>query len=328
MKTVFFEVEPWEQKYIQEKLGHEVVCFDETLNENNIGVAKHAEILGVFIYSKMNRSLLSQLPKLRLIATCSTGYDHIDLVECKKRGIVVVCVPTYAENTVAEHTFALLLALTRKIVLAHDQIRRGDFTLSALRCIDLKGKTLGIVGMGHIGEHVAKIAQGFGMHILVHSPHPTTVYQYVSFEELLQKSDIVTFHCPLTTATKHVLNSKNLHQCKPGMFIINTSRGAVIETDALVEGLASGIIGGVGLDVLEEEDCFIHQEHQVHSSRFDSQCAKILQENHFLAQHPNVIITPHMAFNSEEALRRIFDTTISNIEAFQAGKIQNQVNIE
>jgi len=328
MKVSFFELEPWEITYLQlhPELG-ECTFTSEVLNIDNAHLAKDAEIIAIFIYSQINKQLLDALPKLKLIATCSTGFDHIDIEECRKRDIQVVNVPTYGENTVAEHTFALILGLSRKISQTQERLLHGNFSLEGLRGFDLKGKTIGIVGLGHIGRHIARIAAGFEMNVLVHTPHTDIPgYKYVSFEELLQQSDIITFHCPLSDGTRHMLNKKNINLCKKGAYIINTARGPIIETDALIAALDTGHIAGAGLDVLEEEGCFLKEEKQFLSRHFDNECIRVTLENHILLRKPNVIITPHNAFNSEEALKRIYDTTVANIQSFLAGKIQNSVN--
>src|SRR3989338_3010588 len=199
------------------------------------------------------------MPKLKLIETMSTGYNHIDVKECKKRGIVVCNVPTYGENTVAEHTFALLLALSRKIHLSYDRTQKADFSAIGLKGFDLKGKTIGVVGCGHIGRHVVRIAKGFEMDVLVYERWQDLAlakelgFTYATLEELYSRSDIITFHVPLSKSTTHMFNNESLKLVKKGCTIINTARGEVIDTDALIRGLSKKIIGADGLDVLEGE---------------------------------------------------------------------------
>lgn len=333
MIMAFFDIEPWEQKILKRSFSsQEALFFENSLTNENVIKAKDAEILGIFIYSPITEEILGKLPKLKLIVTFSTGYDHIDLAACKKRGIAVANVPTYGENTVAEHTFGLLLNLTRKIHLATMKTSKGDFSRKGLRGIDLKGKILGIVGLGHIGEHVARIAKGFEMKVKVHDPilqerkSEFPGVNFVGFDDLLRQSDVVSFHCPLNEKTKHLLNRKNLKFLKKGVFIINTARGPVVETAALLIGLKEGIIAGAGLDVLEEEQCVIQEEKELAWQGFNHECLRITLENHALMHHPNVIITPHNAFNSEEALMRILETSVENIQHFQEGKAFHRVS--
>lgn len=239
--------------------------------------------------------------------------------------------PHYGENTVAEHTFALILSLTRKICKAHERTVRGDFTLDGLRGTDLQGKTIGVVGTGSIGLHVIRIAKGFDMNVIAFDTfkNPKSAkklgFKYVGFSDLLKKSDIITLHVPYSKPTHHLIDKKSISGMKKGVLLINTARGAIIETSSLVEGLQSGKIGGAGLDVLEEE-CFIKEEKQVLSRHFLKECnLKTALQNHILLQQDNVIITPHNAFNSSEALHRILDTTILNIDSFLKKKQVNAV---
>lgn len=329
----FVELEPWEKDYVKRLLKqHTLIFIDQALSEKNAAKAKDADVLAVFIYSKITKDLLEQLPKIRLITTMSTGFDHIDLDACAARGITVCNVPAYGDNTVAEHTFALLLAVTRRIVESVERTRQGNFELDGLMGFDLKGKTLGVVGTGRIGRNVAHIgSEGFGMRVIAFDAFPNADWAkecgitYVPFERLLAESDIITFHVPLTKETTHMLNAKNLKKVKKGAVLINTARGAVIETHAIVEGLQKGIFSGVGLDVLEEE-CAIKEEKEMLHAAFKKKCdLKTLLEEHVLLQHKNVIITPHSAFYSKEALQRIMDTTINNVNAFLAGMPVNTV---
>lgn len=321
MKIAFFEVEDWEENYLKEKLkGNQLSFFKDVLNEKNVETVNDADIISVFIYSKINKNLLDKLKKLKAITTRSTGFDHIDINECRKRKILIFNVPYYGENTVAEHTFALILALSRKIHKSYDRTIRGNFSLEGLRGFDLKGKTLGIVGLGHIGIHVARIARGFEMNVLAYDLKKDTKlskklgFKYVSFENLLKNSDIVTLHCPDNKKTHHLLNKENISLIKKGAYLINTARGGLIETKALVKALADGDIGGAALDVLEEES-LIKEEIQLLSKNFPKENLENLLQNHLLLTFDNVIITPHNAFNSKEALQRILDTTLENINS-------------
>ncbi|MEM2915981.1 MAG: NAD(P)-dependent oxidoreductase [Candidatus Woesearchaeota archaeon] len=334
MATIaFFELEPWQKRYIRKRLSkHNLVFIDDALKPENAAKAKGADILAVFIHSKIDKKVLNLLPKVKLVTTRSTGFDHIDLKECAKRKIAVSNVPAYGDITVAEHTFGLILAISRKIVDAVERTRKAHFEIEGLCGFDLKGKTLGVVGTGRIGRNVAHIGScGFGMKVIAYDVYPNEElakecgFKYVPFEKLLSESDVITFHVPLTKETTHMLNKKNLNKVKKGAILINTSRGAVIETGAILEGISRKIFSGVGLDVLEEE-CAIKEELEFLSKGFKkARDIQTLLAEHVLFEQPNVYVTPHCAFYSKEALERILDTTISNIESFLKKSPQNLV---
>jgi D-lactate dehydrogenase len=334
MKAAFFEIEPWEQEYIRQQLsGLEVSFFTDKLSEENLDQMRDFQVVSCFIDSPLTSEVLSRFTNLKLIATRSTGFDHIDLAYCREKGIVVCNVPTYGENTVAEHTFALILDLSRKITPSIERTKKGDFSLDGLRGFDLKGKTLGIVGMGNIGQHVARIAGGFEMKVIAFDTRPDKKlakllgFSYAEFGDLLKNSDIITLHVPYNDHTHHLINSQNIGNIKRGAYLINTSRGGIVETSALVDALGKGILAGAGLDVLEEE-CFIKEESQLLSKEFPKTCnVKTLLQNHVLLKQDNVIITPHNAFNSKEALERILNTTIENIQSFLKEKSTNTVTV-
>ncbi|MGV8140825.1 MAG: hydroxyacid dehydrogenase [Candidatus Woesearchaeota archaeon] len=332
-KIAFFALEDWEREYVKKNLkGFDIKFCESPLTLDNASKFKDVQIIGIFIYSNISSQVLDKLPKLKMIATLSTGYDHIDLRECEKRNILVCNVPFYGENTVAEHTFALILALSRKVFQSIERTKKGEFTYEGLTGFDLKGKTLGLVGTGHISAHVARIAYGFEMNIIGYDirqdPDIIKNYglKYVELDTLLKNSDIVSLHLPLNDKTKYTINKKNISLMKPSALIINTARGGLIDTDALVKALQTKKIGGAGLDVLEEE-CAIKEEKQILSTEFNKSCnLQTLLENHILLQLENVVVTPHNAFNSIEALRRIIDTSIENIRNFSEGKPQNVIS--
>ncbi|HLC84923.1 MAG TPA: hydroxyacid dehydrogenase [Candidatus Nanoarchaeia archaeon] len=326
------EMESWERPIFKRNMApHKVLFVDGLLTPKSASQIKSADILVTFIHSRIDKAILSKLPKLSYIATMSTGYDHIDLAYCKKHKIKVSNVPFYGENTVAEHTMGLILAIARKLPQSIERTRKGDFSLDNLRGFDLKGKTLGVVGGGHIGLHVVRMARGFEMEVLVSDPHEDKTlakrlgFTYANLNTLLKASDIITLHVPLNKYTEHMINKDNLKKVKKGAMLINTSRGGVVDTEALLYALDNGTISFAGLDVLEGE-FEIKEERQLISSHFKTTCdLKTILQDHILLKHKNVFITPHNAFNSEEAVRRILDTTIDNVKSFIAKKPMNVV---
>jgi D-lactate dehydrogenase len=330
-KIVFFEIEKWEEAYIQNSLsGFNLVFSEEKLTKGNTANLADAKIISTFIYSTIDKELLDSLPALKFITTRSMGFDHIDVGSCKEKGIVVSNVPTYGSHTVAEHTIALILAISRKIVPSVEKARRGDFSSRGLEGFDLYGKTLGVVGTGNIGKNVAEIALSFGMKVLAFSRSQDQELiargvRYVTFDELLVQSDIVTLHLPHNKETEHIINMQNIEKFKKGAVLINTARGALVETQAILDGLERKILFAAGLDVLEEE-AELKEERELLSGeylkKFDIKTGLI---NHVLLTRDDVVITPHNAFNSREALIQIIDTTIGNIKSFAAGTPQNTV---
>jgi D-lactate dehydrogenase len=334
MRAVFFETASWERRYLRRALAPrnlKVRFVPEPLTEETLRVATGVEVLSVFIYSTLSATVLRRLPRLRFIATRSTGFDHIDLVGCRRRHIAVSNVPSYGENTVAEHTFALILALSRNIHKAYVKTIKSDFSLEGLEGFDLKGKTIGVVGGGHIGMHVIKMAKGFGMEVLVYDVRKNVFlsevldFRYVPLDTLLHHSDIVSLHLPHTPATHHVMNRPTFQRMKHGALFINTARGGLVDTDALVWALDEGIVGGAGLDVLEGEE-LVKEERQLLSKDFSKEKLATVLKNHILLHRENVVITPHIAFDSKEALQRILETTASNIVSFLSGTPVNLIS--
>lgn len=334
MKIAFFQLEDKEKEDIKNsELGAEILFFDEPLNAENVPEDKEIEAVSVFIDSDIGKEVLDKLPKLKFIATRSTGYDHIDVEECKKRGISVSNVPSYGENTVAEHAFALILTLSRKIYDAYNRVREtGSFSFEGLQGFDLKGKTLGVVGTGRIGKNVVRMAKGFEMDVLAHDAYPDEKFagemgfKYVSLEELLGKSDIITLHVPYMKETHHLINENNIGMIKKGAYLINTSRGSVVSTQALLKALEEGTLAGAGLDVLEEEGAYKDELGFLTGGSQQEEKLKTVLSNHVLIDLPNVIITPHNAFNTKEGVQRIFDTTLENIKSFLRSSPKNTVN--
>ena len=321
MKLAFFGLENWEHEYFKTKLKrHKIVHTSRThLTDSSLKKIKDIEGLVIFIYSKITEEVLDSLPKLKLITTMSTGFDHIDLKACKKRGIQVFNVPSYGSHTVAEHTFALILALARNLVASVARTRRSDFSLKGLRGIDLCGKTIGVVGVGKIGSNVVQIANGMGMNVIASTrkadpkKEKKLKYRRVSFDYLLKNSDIITFHVPLTKETEFMINMDSIKKVKKGAILINTARGNLIDSNAIIYGIEKKILSGAGLDVLEDE-CYIMEERQILDLEFRKECNMgSIVENHVLMKYDNVIITPHNAFNTIDALNRILDVTVENI---------------
>lgn len=330
MRIACFELQEWEKDYLKQKFENTVeISFNpETLTSDNVENAKNADGIVIFIYSNVSKEILDRLPNLKFIATMSTGFDHINIEECKRRNIVVSTVPTYGENTVAEHTFALIFAISRRIIESYERVKGGNFSPIGLTGFDLFSKTLGVVGVGNIGTHVIRIAKGVGMDVLGFSRtgNPKLAqnlgFQFVNMDRLLSESDIITVHLPYNRQTHHFLNEESFAKMKNGAVIINTSRGSIIDTGALLAALKSGKIKAAGLDVLEEEP-LLHEEHELLHENFAKEELVHILENHMLLNNPNVIITPHNAFNSREALQRILRTTEENINGFLAGSPKN-----
>ena len=330
LKIAFYEIENWEIDYLKKALKKHKLVF----NKNKISLknaVKDADVLAVFIYSKVDKAILDAMPRLKLVTTMSTGFDHIDLSECRKRGVKVCNVPTYGENTVAEHTFALILNISRRISDSLNKTKAGDFRLDGLRGFDLKGKTIGLVGCGNIGKHVARMAKGFEMNILVYDVKKDMKlakkmgFKYSSLNNLFKNSDIISLHVPENKFTKHMIDTKAFKQMKKGVVLVNTARGGIIDTNALLKALNNKTVAYAGLDVLEGE-CYIKEEKELLNPNFSKICdLKTVLQNNILLRKPNVYITPHNAFNSREALLRILDTTIDNVIGFSKKKYVNIV---
>jgi D-lactate dehydrogenase len=329
---IFLEVESWEQEFLMKfcPSAWQGRFYPEEADRIVPEKISDAEILSVFIYSDLDAALLSRLPNLKMIATRSTGYDHIDATYCRGNGIMVCNVPTYGTNTVAEHAFALILSLSRKIYPARERTVRGDFSCQGLQGFDLMGKTLGVIGTGQIGRYVIRVAQGFQMRVLAYDVRPDLSlaellgFQYVDLNGLISGADIVSLHCPLTPETRHLIGREQFQKMKRGVLLINTARGGLVDTEALLWALEEGIVGGAGLDVLEEEEA-IREERELLSKRFDEERLRSVVRNHILLKRDDVIITPHIAFNSREAVERILTTTLDNISGFLEGTPRNRV---
>jgi D-lactate dehydrogenase len=330
---VVFEAEGRERAAF-DRLGgvHKVNFVAEPLKAETASAFVDAEIVSTFVYSDLSRSVLENLGSLKLIATRSTGYDHIDIAFCNEKGVAVANVPTYGENTVAEHVFALLLSLAHRLPEAVERARSGRFSPQGLEGFDLAGKTIGVVGVGHIGRHVIRIAKGFAMQVVAFDVKRDQAlarelgFRYLPFDELLTVADIVSLHAPAMKETHHLLSTLAFDKMKEKAIVINTARGSLIDAHALIMALRSGRIAGAGLDVLPDEP-LIREEAELVCSLFSGEHdLRDVVADHILLHMPNVIVTPHSAFNTREAIVRIVETTVSNIENFIAGQPKNLVS--
>lgn len=335
--VVFVDIEDrWEIDYLTGLLckQFEVKFFKEPA-DLALDKINDAVILSTFIQSKVDKKVIEAIPGLRLITTRSTGFDHIDIGYARSRGITVSNVPTYGENTVAEHAFALILSLARNLKKAHARAAEGDFSIKDLMGFDLKGKTIGVIGTGHIGLRAIKMAVGFGMNVLAYDPmqnhflEEVLGFKYAELETLLKESDVITLHAPLNDKTHHLINNDNIGLIKRGAILINTARGGLIETTALIRALDEGILSGAGLDVLEDEDVILEEKQLLLRRKkelYNPQKLQSALRASFLLQRDNVIFTPHIGFYSREALQRILDITVYNISKFIEKTPVNVVN--
>ena len=318
MTIAFFEITEMEKEKFSSAFPNDnLIFFENTIQENDINKFNNVDILSVFIHSKIDENILSKLPNLKLITTRSTGTDHINLDFCEKHNISVKNVPFYGENTVADHTFALILSLSRKIHSSYIRSLKGNFSTEGLQGFDLQDKTIGIIGGGRIGLHVARTAKGFGMHVRVYDIKRDDFlaelinFKYVSLDELYESSDIISLHIPLNKYTEHMINSESIKKFKKGALLVNTARGGLINTDDLIKAIDDKIILGAGLDVIEGEELLV--EENIFNSPIEK-AARLIVNSKILLDNENVVITPHNAFNSTEAVNRIINTTIENIK--------------
>lgn len=330
MKISFFEVQEWEEQL--KNAFPEATFTDHRIDAENVDQYTDTELVSCFVYSDLSKPVLEKLPNLKCIATRSTGFDHIDVAYCREKGIIVCNVPEYGSNTVAEFTFALIINLTRKMYQSVNQAKQLNFNHDEIRGVDLFGKTIGIIGLGKIGINVARIAKGFQMKTVVFNrSHDDALasevgFSYVDLDTLLAESDIISLHLPLTPETKHIINAEAISKMKKGVFLINTARGGLIESESLMNGLKQQILGGVALDVLEEEQSLTDEAAVLNKHYKKEVDLKTLVLDHMLINHPNVLITPHNAFNSIEALNRIDEITVKNIQGFLAGQPNNAIS--
>jgi len=318
MKIAFFEITDLEKEKFSESFkDYDLLFFNDLIQNVDLNKYKSCDIICTFIYSKVSENILKECQRLKAVLTRSTGTDHVDKLYCEKNNIEVKNVPTYGENTVAEHTMALLLSISRKIEKSFARIREGEFSTVGLQGFDLKGKTIGLIGCGRIGLHFARMAKSFGMNVLVYDINPDAFladvigYSYVTLDKLFKSSDIISLHAPYNNSTHHIINEDSINKMKDGVVIINTARGGLIDTNSLLKAVNSGKISGVGLDVIEGEGALV--EETIFNSPVAG-AAKLIKQNQKLMTNDNVVITPHNAFNSTEAVNRIINTTIQNIK--------------
>lgn len=324
-----FGVEGWEREYLLGKLsagGHAVDVHETPLDEQHLPVDRDYDVISVFVGSRITPAVLDAFPKLGLVTTRSTGYDHVDVAYAAKKGIKVGYVPHYGEHTVAEFAMGLILTLSRRLYESVARMKEGGkFSSEGLEGFDLQDKTLGVVGAGRIGRHLIKMAKGFDMRVIAYDRNPNPAYaqelefSYKNFDEVLAESDVISLHVFYSPETHHLINKDNINKIKKGAVLINTARGPVVETEALALALKKGILAGAGLDVLEEEGTLLDEMGYWNRDADDDAPEtnlRVILQNHILLGMPNVIITPHNAFNTREAKTRILDADFENITSF------------
>lgn len=321
MKVTVYSTRSYDRRYLGDASGatHELVFLETRLTPATARLAAGSEAVCAFVNDDLSADVLDVLHAtgVRLIVLRSAGFNHVDVAHAAALGLTVARVPAYSPHAVAEHAVGLILTLNRKLHRAFNRVREGNFALDGLIGFDLNGRTVGVVGTGAIGAVFARILLGFGCRLLAHDPVPDprcleAGVDYVPLDRLFVESDIVSLHCPLTPETHHLIDSSALERMKDGVMIINTSRGALVDTRAVIAGLKTGKIGYLGLDVYEEEaDLF-----------YEDLSGTVLQDDVFarLLTFPNVVITSHQAFFTDDALRNIAETTIANISAFESGE--------
>jgi D-lactate dehydrogenase len=322
MNVAFFSTKPYDRRFFDAanvRHRHDVLYLEPRLTLATVALARGFDVVCAFVNDQLDAAVLEALHAggTRLIALRSAGYNHVDLAAAQRLGLTVVHVPHYSPHAVAEHTVALMLALNRHLPRAHNRVREGNFSIEGLLGFDFHGKTVGLAGLGKIGVCLAEILLGFGCRVLTVDPQPVPAVlrgrvTSVSFDDMLGAADVISLHCPLTPATRHLINAQTIARMKRGVMLINTSRGALIDTAAVIDGLLAGQIGYLGLDVYEDEAELFYEDR---SNRLiaDSVFSRLITL-------PNVIITGHQAFFTTEALHTIAQTTADSITRFAAGQ--------
>lgn len=323
MRCFFYSVRNYELPLLKKFLGESITFSETRLTKETAQIASGFKAVSIFANDDGSAPVLDILRKggTEFLALRSAGFNHVDLEAAAKLGITITRVPEYSPYAVAEHAVALLLTLNRKIHRAFNRVREHNFALDGLMGFDIHGKTVGVIGTGKIGECFCNILNGFGADVIAYDPNPRLKnVRYLGLKEVISKCDILSFHCPLTPETKHLISLSNLKELKPGVMIVNTSRGGVLDTKALIQGLKSQLIGGLALDVYEEEgDLF-----------FKDLSDKPVLDDQFirLISFPNVLMTAHQGFFTKEATTEIARVTAENIKGYFSGTISNTVSME
>lgn len=330
MKVAVYSTRPYDRQFLDAANAgrHELRYLDCRLTVATTALAKGTSAVCLFAGDQANATTMMAFAHMgiRLIALRAAGFNNVDLAAAREHGIAVGRVPAYSPHAVAEHTFALVLSLVRKVHRAYNRVREGNFALDGLMGFDLVGKTIGIVGAGNIGSVVARIATGFGCKVLAYDPVQRSEcecigVEYVGLDALLERSDIVTLHCPLNEGTRHMIDAAAIARMKSGALLINTSRGAVVDTHAIIDALKRRRLAGVAIDVYEEEDALFFEDRS-DEAIMDDQFARLLT-------FPNVLVTGHQGFFTVEALTNIAATTIANLDAFEkTGRPLHPVSID
>ena len=320
MKIAFFSTKIYDREFFDRyNTHHEIIYFEAPLNEQTVNLSNGCKAICAFVNDKITLHVITALKNngVELIALRSAGFNNVDIAAAKANGIAVVRVPAYSPHAVAEHALALILTLNRKTHKAYNRVREGNFSLDRLTGFDLFGKTVGVIGTGKIGQVFCKIMLGLGCKVLAfdviaNKDMEATGVEYLPLLDIFQQADIISLHCPLTEQTKHIINANSIDMMKQGVMLINTSRGALVNTAAAIEGLKTGRIGYLGLDVYEQEEKLF----------FNDLSENIIQDDDImrLLSFPNVLITSHQGFFTQEALAEIAKTTLGNVNEFEAGK--------
>ena len=323
LRVAFFDTKPYDKIYfdaLKDDFGIEIEYFESKLSPRTAVMAKNVKAVVAFVNDDVCKETIDVLKEngVEIIAMRCAGYNNVDLAAAKDV-MTVVRVPEYSPHAVAEHTLALLLTLVRKTHKAYIRTRDFNFSLSGFVGFDLYGKTLGAIGTGKIGKAFIDICKGMGMNVIAYDPFPSQGFiEYVSLEELFQRSDVISLHCPLTNETYHMINDYSIKLMKEKVYILNTSRGALIDTESLIDGIRSGKIGGAGLDVYEEESEFFYEDLSESILKDDLLSRLIMM--------PNVLITSHQAFLTHEALKKIAEITLGNIRSwFDGNEPENEI---
>ena len=327
MKIAFFSTKPYDKIWFEpmgKEYGFEIRFFEMSFQEETISLARGFDAICIFVNDYVNARMIDQLHemKVRAILLRSAGFNHVD-VQAAEDKLCILRVPSYSPEAVAEFAIGMILTVNRFTHKAYNRTREFNMSLNGLMGVDLYQKTAGIIGTGKIGQAMIRICRGFGMHVVAYDPYPNKELsvEYVPLEKLMAQADLISLHCPLTSETKHIVNRATIDHMKQGVYLVNTSRGALIDTDALIDGLVAGKFGGVGLDVYEEEEGIFYED----------KSGEIMQDENLarLMTFPNVLITSHMGFFTKEAMQAIAKVTLENAYAFENGlPLKNRVSAQ